>query len=233
VPPQQRAVKTRKDLLLAAAEVFCEKGYEAASTVEIFKRAGVTKGALYFHFKSKSDLALGVLAEAVTTEGVAPQLFKLQEWIDTAMALAYRLPQEPVLRAALLLQLDPQFRTMFGTQPWQDWMDLTTRFLEEAKAAGELLAHVDPQRAARVLVSAWAGLQAVIEGVPSDRGLEGEVGYMLDMILPSIAVPAILRELHTRPGRGASVFGESGVTRTLKHSPGVREVGTREGAGEA
>jgi AcrR family transcriptional regulator len=221
-------MKTRKDLLIAAAEVFCEKGYEAASTVEIFQRAGVTKGALYFHFKSKSDLALGVLAEAVTTEGVAPQLFKLQEWIDTALALAYRLPREPMLRAALLLQLDPQFRTMFGTQPWKDWIDLTAQFLEEAKSAGELLAHVDPQRASRVLVSSWAGLQAVIEGVPSDRGLEGEVSYMLDMILPSIAVPAILRNLDITPGRGSRVFGESGSVGTPRSFRDLREDHTQE-----
>jgi AcrR family transcriptional regulator len=221
-------MKTRKDLLIAAAEVFCEKGYEAASTVEIFQRAGVTKGALYFHFKSKSDLALGVLAEAVTTEGVAPQLFKLQEWIDTALALAYRLPREPVLRAALLLQLDPQFRSMFGTQPWKDWIDLTAQFLEEAKGAGELLAHVDPQRASRVLVSSWAGLQAVIEGVPSDRGLEAEVSYMLDMILPSIAVPAILRNLDITPGRGSRVFGESGFVGTPRSFRDLREDHTQE-----
>jgi hypothetical protein len=168
----------------------------------------------------------------VTTEGVTPHLFRLQEWIDTALALAYRLPREPVLRAALLLQLDPQFRSMFGTQPWKDWIDLTARFLDEAKDAGELLAHVDPERAGRVLVSSWAGLQAVIEGVPSDRDLEGEVSYMLEMILPSIAVPAILRKLDITPGRGARVFGESGFVGTPRSVRNFRESRTQKKADE-
>ncbi|MFJ8827524.1 ScbR family autoregulator-binding transcription factor [Streptomyces sp. NPDC102467] len=216
MPPQQRAMQTRRDLLVAAAEVFCEKGYEAASTVEIFQRAGVTKGALYFHFKSKSDLALGVLEEAVTTEGVAPQTFKLQEWIDIAMALAYRLPREPMLRAALLLQLDPQFRSIFGTQPWKDWIELTAQYLSDAKRAGELLAHVDPERVARVLVSSWAGTEAVLEGVPSERDFEEEVSYLIGMVFPSIAVPAVLMELDASPGRGIRIFKESGSPGTPK-----------------
>ncbi|MFD8655358.1 TetR family transcriptional regulator, partial [Streptomyces mirabilis] len=57
---QERAVRTRRLILDAAASVFDERGYEAATIGEVLARAGVTKGALYFHFPSKRALAEGV-----------------------------------------------------------------------------------------------------------------------------------------------------------------------------
>ncbi len=50
---QERAVRTRHAVVQAAAQVFAERGYAAATIAEILDRAGVTKGALYFHFDSK------------------------------------------------------------------------------------------------------------------------------------------------------------------------------------
>jgi len=56
---QERAVRTRRAVLEAAAAVFAERGYAAATIGEILARAQVTKGALYFHFDSKAALAQG------------------------------------------------------------------------------------------------------------------------------------------------------------------------------
>ncbi|MFD6749883.1 TetR family transcriptional regulator, partial [Streptomyces anthocyanicus] len=56
---QDRAIRTRQTILDAAAQVFEKQGYQAATITEILKVAGVTKGALYFHFQSKEELALG------------------------------------------------------------------------------------------------------------------------------------------------------------------------------
>ncbi len=197
---QQRAIQTRQVLLRAAAEVFGEFGYEATSMAEILRRTELTKGALYFHFNSKDELALGVLEEAVTTEGVAPQTLKLQEWIDTLLILAYRLPRDPVLSAALKLSVDVRARERFGTQ-WPDWMQLLTAGLEEADQAGELLPDVDRREVARIVMSSWTGVQVVLEAVPSGNPLVDHVASLLDLVLPSIAVPAILRKLDTAPMR--------------------------------
>src|SRR5882757_4884615 len=51
----------RGQLLIAASEVFVERGYHAAGMDEIADRAGVSKPVLYQHFSSKLELYLAVL----------------------------------------------------------------------------------------------------------------------------------------------------------------------------
>src|SRR5919198_6132991 len=55
----------REELLEAAARVFAEKGFQAASVDEIAERAGFSKGAVYWHFESKDDLFFALLAERI------------------------------------------------------------------------------------------------------------------------------------------------------------------------
>jgi AcrR family transcriptional regulator len=48
---------TRARIQQVALELFAEQGYERTSLREIAERLGVTKAALYYHFKSKEDIA--------------------------------------------------------------------------------------------------------------------------------------------------------------------------------
>ncbi len=53
---KEEVQQTRSNLLNAALNVFYERGVSKASLDEIAKTAGVTRGALYWHFKNKEDL---------------------------------------------------------------------------------------------------------------------------------------------------------------------------------
>src|ERR1700709_113189 len=55
----------RGQLLIAASEVFVDRGYHAAGMDEIADRAGVSKPVLYQHFSSKLELYLAVLQRHV------------------------------------------------------------------------------------------------------------------------------------------------------------------------
>ncbi|MBU1700185.1 MAG: TetR/AcrR family transcriptional regulator [Candidatus Eisenbacteria bacterium] len=55
------AQQTRAIILDAAAEVLARQGYEAARVDDIARRSGVSKGAFYFHFPSKEEMALGLV----------------------------------------------------------------------------------------------------------------------------------------------------------------------------
>ncbi|MFC0112552.1 TetR/AcrR family transcriptional regulator [Kibdelosporangium aridum] len=58
------AVRTRKALLKAAAEVFAEQGMDAC-VAEIATRAGIGKGTVFRHFPTKDDLAMAVIEDAI------------------------------------------------------------------------------------------------------------------------------------------------------------------------
>ncbi|MFI8008438.1 ScbR family autoregulator-binding transcription factor [Streptomyces sp. NPDC086010] len=205
---QQRAIRTRRVFLEAAAEVFDEHGYDAATISAILERAGLTRGALYFHFTSKEELARGVLEEAVTSDGVVPQAFKLQEWVDTALLLAYRLPREPLLSASIRLSVDMRARAMFGTR-WPDWIAYGADLLTEGKARGELLPDVDPVAASRLLVGAWTGVQVVRESTAEPLDLVREISSLFEMVLPNIAVPGVLSRLDTSPHRAERLLEQN------------------------
>ncbi|SNS42370.1 transcriptional regulator, TetR family [Noviherbaspirillum humi] len=53
---KEEALETRNRILDAAVEVFYAKGTSATSLADVAEAAGVTRGAIYWHFKNKSDL---------------------------------------------------------------------------------------------------------------------------------------------------------------------------------
>src|SRR6185437_703676 len=55
----------RGQLLIAASDIFVDRGYHAAGMDEIAERAGVSKPVLYHHFSSRLELYLAVLQRHV------------------------------------------------------------------------------------------------------------------------------------------------------------------------
>lgn len=53
---EQMPAGSRVDILEAAAHCFMERGYAAASIDDVARRLGATKGRIYHHYSSKSDL---------------------------------------------------------------------------------------------------------------------------------------------------------------------------------
>ncbi|MFI8106745.1 ScbR family autoregulator-binding transcription factor [Streptomyces sp. NPDC086023] len=206
---QERAVRTRRAILEAAAAVFDERGYEAATISDILSRAGVTKGALYFHFSSKQELAQGVLDEQFNEAGVPPRASKLQELVDVALVLAYRMKREPMLSAGARLSLGPDMREIFGGGSVPGWIEFTEQLLVQAKEQGELLPHVDPAETAWIISACWTGAQVYSQTLTDREDIEFRVAGVYQHIVPSIATPAVLARLDIAPDRGARVVAEA------------------------
>ncbi len=66
----KRTEKTRKLLISIGKKLFVKKGFAATSTPEIVKAAGVTRGALYHHFKDKKDLFRAVVESDCEAVGI-------------------------------------------------------------------------------------------------------------------------------------------------------------------
>ncbi|MGW6821754.1 ScbR family autoregulator-binding transcription factor [Streptomyces sp. NPDC055005] len=141
---QERSERTRRRLLFAGAEMFHRNGYANATLGEIAGAAGVTKGALYFHFASKDELAdavqqwgCGLLHEAVRglrEAGDSP----LQALIGTTHWLARTLHEDPAIPASFRIT-----KECAGQQPavvdfHGAWLSVVCRLLRMARDAGEL-----------------------------------------------------------------------------------------------
>lgn len=86
---------TRERILQAAMEVFGERGYQATSMDEIARRAGSSKGGVYFHFPNKQAIfealitELAGLLESAVREAIAREHGALAR-VDAALSTAIR-----------------------------------------------------------------------------------------------------------------------------------------------
>lgn len=60
---QARRGNTRQRIQDVALELFSEHGYEKTSLREIAEKLGVTKAALYYHFKTKEDIVISLFQD--------------------------------------------------------------------------------------------------------------------------------------------------------------------------
>jgi TetR/AcrR family acrAB operon transcriptional repressor len=63
---KEDAEKTRSAILMAALELLSQKGLASTSLDQIAQQAGVTRGAIYWHFKNKTELFATLLEEWLT-----------------------------------------------------------------------------------------------------------------------------------------------------------------------
>ena len=72
LPPEER----REQLLCAAKKLFVKKGYRGTTADEIARKAGLTKGALYYHFKKKEDILFALVQQMCNEHGRAMDALK-------------------------------------------------------------------------------------------------------------------------------------------------------------
>ncbi|BCK66393.1 gamma-butyrolactone-binding protein [Streptomyces libani subsp. rufus] len=202
---QDRAIRTRRVILEAAASVFDEQGYDRATIAEVLERAGVTKGALYFHFASKEQLALAVIEEQVVDIAVEPQTIKLQEFVDSGQVLAFRLRSDPIQRGAARLAVEQGSNHLDRKQSMLSWTRFVEGLLNDARSRGEVLESVVVGETAELFVGAFAGLQMMSQALTNRADLSRRLTVFFEHTLPSIAVPAILAKLNLDSERGAQL----------------------------
>nr|WP_223183393.1 MULTISPECIES: ScbR family autoregulator-binding transcription factor [unclassified Streptomyces] len=187
--------------MLAAAEVFEESGYEKAAVTQIVERAGLTLGALYFHFGSKQGLAEALMNAQPTT--IEPHLEStgLQRLVDITLVWADRMKRDPILRAGVRLAIEQGSHGMNDATSFEKWQALMRSHLDVARCHGELRDGVDIDRLARFVVGACTGMQVYSNLATKRADLTERVCDMWDLLLPSIAIEAIRHDIHVGPTR--------------------------------
>jgi AcrR family transcriptional regulator len=133
-PQQERSRRTRTALLDAALDVLVERGYAATTTVEVARRAGVSRGAQLHHFPTKAELltaAMSHLCERrvdeyrLTFATLDPSMPRL----DAAIDLLWQMYQGPTFIAWAELwvaaRTDPELRPLI--------LEQNRRFVEQTR----------------------------------------------------------------------------------------------------
>uniref|UniRef100_A0AAU2V6R9 TetR family transcriptional regulator n=1 Tax=Streptomyces sp. NBC_00003 TaxID=2903608 RepID=A0AAU2V6R9_9ACTN len=206
---QERAARTRHALVRAAAETFERCGYVQAKLADISAGAGVSQGALHFHFESKAALAATVESSAgvsLRREAWVSQragMNALQRLTNTTHALASKLRLDVVARAGYKLSLEAPHGP--GPTLPQEWQICVRQLMEESAQEGLLVKGADPAEVADTVVAATTGFELLGRESP-DSFSDTALTAFWRLILPCVAHPAALAVLE--PG-GAQV-------RTLK-----------------
>ena len=161
----KRSDTTRDQILRAAAHQFAQRPYYAVGLDDILAEAQLTKGAMYFHFRSKHALALAIVDEQTerAAESVknllAKKLSGLESLIDVSYLIAVADITQDVTRASFNL-LESVGRTeKLQTRLLGGWIQLMGEIANRGIAEGDIVDQADPEDVGRLLVSIYVGMR--------------------------------------------------------------------------
>ncbi len=215
--PIDKALKNR--LIQAATQAFSDLGFAGASMVEIGRRAGVTKGGVYMHFRSKEELFFevldhwrGSLAQIMATRR-GEKAGVLRQFLVDYLAFHFQYPEA----ASLLRVLATELRGRFTAQVREDLRgaqrllrsrirDLLARETQEGQMFAE-----DPAYAAFLLASAVEGVLSLWISAPRDAEPfchpENLVNFLLVQYEVGASNPALQQQQQQQQGPGQQALG--------------------------
>lgn len=190
----KRADTTRDQILRAAAHQFAQRPYYAVGLDDILAEAQLTKGAMYFHFRSKHALALAIVDEQTerAAESVknllARKLSGLESLIDVSYLIAVGDITHDVTRASFNL-LESVGRTeKLQARLLGGWIQLMGEIAQRGIAEGDIVDQADPEDVGRLLVSIFVGMRQA-SNLDEPVQLLSDFGKALSTVLGGIVQP--------------------------------------------
>ncbi|XXX71949.1 TetR family transcriptional regulator [Sorangium sp. So ce134] len=171
---KEEAAATREQILDAALLVFSRKGYSAATLQDVAAEAGLTRGAVYWHFKGKVELYVALVGERfaraneVFAEALSPRYSPLESLERLLTRSLEYLEEDPEYRAVLsitlfktelLPELEPAFQQKIASV--RRLVDTIADLVRKGIAAGQIDRATDPKAAALAAVSLVNGATAL------------------------------------------------------------------------
>ncbi len=178
---EARTAAMRARLIEATIQSLVDRGYAATTVVEVCKRAGVTRGALFHHFEDLADL-LGAALTALFSDMIDNNLAEdvpTEDMVTRAWRNVSRKDFKAVIEIWLAARNDPQLAMRLGP--------IIERFREifdpgaNAKLAERIGSNADATAAYRLVVETMIGL-ALGRAVTSGSGELGHEDMVLDLL---------------------------------------------------
>jgi TetR/AcrR family acrAB operon transcriptional repressor len=167
---KEEAEKTRSKILKSALKVFIKKGYSRTTLSDIAKHAGFTRGAVYWHFKDKSEL-LEILIlkfhnrffseQQTILESDLDPIQKINKMIDINFPMLYNNNQfrDFIELTWFKTEIDQHKGLLQGKIAiTKSFNDTLAKLFKEASQAGYLNEDVDPEIAALSVTSLINGI---------------------------------------------------------------------------
>ena len=194
----RNASATREKIIQAAFEEIHSHGFQATSMSEIIKRAGITKGALYHHFKSKTELGYAVIDEVIRPlmkERWLDPLSKRENPIDALIncmaELIKNTPKQAVIKGCPLANLahemsgiDEGFRLKLN-EVLKAWQAGLSQVFSEGIKKGYVKADVNTDNVACFLVASLEGAIGLAKN-SKDENTFNRCGEQLIVYLESL-----------------------------------------------
>ena len=169
-PLDERTPDTREKILFAAYKEIHLNGFQSASLSNILARAGVTKGALYHHFRDKTELGYAVVDEVIARRIQLSFIQPLAHFDDPIEGLiayiqnagdAFSMTDIELgcplsVLAQEMAPIDEGFRTRL-TAIYEQWHQSIVDLLREAREKDLILDEVDPETMAMTIVAIMEG----------------------------------------------------------------------------
>ena len=197
---KDEAQETRNGILDAAERLFSERGVSRTSLEDIAQAAGVTRGAIYWHFKDKRDL-FAAMVDRVTLPMEAMVARSSDESVEDPIASLKACAVNALMRTAT----DPQVQRVFDvvthkceylgemaglnnriSAVQKGCVDRAEQAIRNAVKRGQLPAGVNPRLAAIGLDAMLYGLISSWLANPGYLPLERQAEPMIDLYLEGL-----------------------------------------------
>lgn len=185
--------RTRERLLQAAFREVYRSGFQSASLDAVLATAGVTKGALYYHFGSKEALGYAIVEEIIAPDlrnkWLGP-LRRTSDPIDTLIGIVQAESVRPEdVRGGCPLNnlaqemspLDEGFRKRLKTV-FHEWQESIATALRTGQSHGKVRRDVNPTEAAGFLIAMVEGYVSLAKNAQdakvSKMGKKNMVGWL-------------------------------------------------------
>src|SRR3982751_4881139 len=168
--PRLKAAQRREQLIEIATKLFARSGYDATTTADIAKAAGVTEPILYRHFESKQELFVAIVRSVseITMKGWNDTIKGVDDPADKLRAVCAAIPDHikkfgdsyHVLHGALSTSTDKKVLAVMK-EHYRQIEEFFAKIVADGQKAGTFSKTMSPQAAAWQFIMSGIGYAMV------------------------------------------------------------------------
>lgn len=200
---ESQMTEKQKRILMAAAEIFAEKGYSATSTSEIARKADVAEGTIFRHYKTKKDLLLAI-SGSIMSKLITPLMIrdvnkildthyeKFEDFLRAVIVNRMEFAQNNIKLLKVLLQevpFHPELQELFKKTIALPFLERFFEIIVDFQKRGQII-DIPASSAARLIGTPIIGylfmryLLNILQGSNDDNEIDLIINYIMHGLTP-------------------------------------------------